>query len=397
MRPRFVRFVFQTVPDTAKAVPVHSPNIFQATLTALFSMVLSYSAASARPVESGLPASQTRPFNPQLASMSLHTDCAKVLDATGKPVWLYGVNIASLEWRTEGDHVQQSVNRAIQDWKVTLIRLPLAQDRWFGKMKDQTDGGAAYRAIVDGLVDSCAAAHVYIDLDLHWSDCGTWVNESGRLGQHNMPDRNSVVFWRDLATRYKNHPNVIFGLYNEPHDVSWAVWRNGGMTDDLPPKWNPDQTRTRYDSVGMQKLYDTVRATGAHNLVTVAGLDWGYDLSGVLQGYAITGTNYVYETHPYPNKPDWNKCFGQVSRQYPVYIGEWGFGGRNSDGTNGLAYGQRLMDYAKAHDIQMWTAWDFHPYAGPTLIKNWDYEPTVFGQFVKDEFAKKAAEHDSSR
>ncbi len=372
-------------------------NSLKAALTAFILIALFCSTGNAQSAENGLPASQTRPYDSQLAPMLLHTEGAKVLNANGKPVWLYGVNIASLEWRNDGDHVQESVNRAIHDWKVNLIRLPLAQDRWFGKMKDQTDGGAAYRAIVDNIVDTCAMAHVYIDLDLHWSDCGTWVNEGGRLGQHNMPDRNSVTFWHDMATRYKNHPNVIFGLYNEPHDVSREVWHNGGMTDDLPPKWNRDQTRIRYDSVGMQKLFDAVRATGAQNLVTIAGLDWGYDLSGVLQSYAITGTNYVYETHPYPNKKDWDKCFGEVSRHYPVYLGEWGFGDRNSGGTNGLAYGQRLMDYAQAHGIQMWTAWDFSPYAGPTLIKNWNYEPTVFGQFVKEQLAKDAAVHGAIR
>ena len=372
-------------------------NSLKAALVAFILIALFCSTGNAQSAENGLPASQTRPYDSQLAPMLLHTEGAKVLNANGKPVWLYGVNIASLEWRNDGDHVQESVNRAIHDWKVNLIRLPLAQDRWFGKMKDQTDGGAAYRAIVDNLVDTCAMAHVYIDLDLHWSDCGTWVNEGGRLGQHNMPDRNSVTFWHDMATRYKNHPNVIFGLYNEPHDVSWEVWHNGGMTDDLPPKWNRDQTKTRYDSAGMQKLFDAVRATGAQNLVTIAGLDWGYDLSGVLQGYAISGTNYVYETHPYPNKPVWDKRFGEVSRHYPVYLGEWGFGDRNLSGTNGLAYGQRLMGYAKEHGIQMWTAWDFHPTAGPTLIKNWNYEPTVFGQFVKEQLAKDAAEYGSIR
>ena len=207
--------------------------------------------------------------------MLLHTEGAKVLDANGKPVWLYGVNIASLEWRNDGDHVQESVNRAIHDWKVNLIRLPLAQDRWFGKMKDQTDGGAAYRAIVDGLVDTCAMAHVYIGLDLHWSDCGTWVNEGGRLGQHNMPDRNSVTFWHDMATHYKNHPNVIFGLYNEPHDVSWEVWHNGGMTDGFAAKMEPRPTQTRFTTRWVCKSFLTQSGRPAReNLVTIAGLDW---------------------------------------------------------------------------------------------------------------------------
>ena len=372
-------------------------NFLKATLAALTLIVLFDSLGNSQPVAAGdgLLASQTRPFNSKLAPMLLHTEGTRVLDANGHPVRLHGVNIASLEYRTDGDHVQESVNSAINDWKVNFIRLPLAQDRWFGKMNDQTDGGAAYRAIVDHIADTCAAAHVYIDLDLHWSDCGKWVNVGGRLGQHNLPDQNSVVFWHDLAGRYKNHPYVIFGLYNEPHDVPWDVWRNGGTVTDIPAQWNPDQTKITYEAVGMQKLYDTVRAAGAENVVTVGGLDWGYDLSGVLQGQAITGTNFVYETHPYSNKKDWDKCFGEVSGQYPVYVGEWGFGGRNLGEADGLAYGQRMMDYINAHAILMWTAWDFSATAGPTMFKNWRYEPTPFGKFVGEQLAGTAAARDS--
>ncbi|HLX94247.1 MAG TPA: cellulase family glycosylhydrolase [Verrucomicrobiae bacterium] len=368
-------------------------NSLRARLAVPVLLVLFYLLGTGQPTAAGdgLMASPTRPFDAKLAPMLLHTGETNVLDVEGNPVRLYGVNIASLEYRTDGDHVEESVGRAINDWKVNFIRLPLAQDRWFGKMKDQTDGGAAYRAIVDHIADTCAAAHVYIDLDLHWSDCGKWVNDGGRLGQHNMPDQNSVIFWHDLAGRYKNHPYVIFGLYNEPHDVSWEVWRNGGTAMDIPAEWNPDKAKMTYEAVGMQKLYDTVRAAGADNVVTVGGLDWGYDLSGVLHGYAITGTNYVYETHPYPNKKDWDKCFGEVSAKYPVYVGEWGFGGRNLGGTNGLAYGQRMMDYIQTHAIPMWTAWDFSATAGPTMFKNWRYEPTAFGEFVGKQLTAAAA------
>ena len=346
-----------------------------------------------------LLASQTRPFDAKLEPMRLHTKENKILDASGKPVWLYGVNIASLEWRNAGDHVEEWVNRAINDWKVNFIRLPLAQDRWFGKMTNQTDGGVTYRAIVDKLVDTCAAARVYIDLDLHWSECGKWVNEGGILGQHNMPDKNSISFWQDMATRYKNFPNVVFGLYNEPHDAPWNVWRDGGTITDTPAKQrNIDQTQVTFEAVGMQKLYDTVRATGATNVGTVSGLDWGYDLSGVLQGYPIAGKNFIYETHPYPFKDkDWDKKFGDVSEKFPVLVGEWGFGGRrlNNNNTNNLNYAHNLMDYTRQHNLH-WTAWDLHTSAGPTLIKNWDYEPTVFGQIVKDELAKAAAARSSN-
>lgn len=340
--------------------------------------------------KSGQAANQTRPFDASLATMTLHTDGNKILNTRGEPVLLSGVNIASLEWTNCGDHVEESVNRAIQDWKVNFIRLPLAQDRWFGKMTNQTDCGAAYRDIVDKVVDTCAAARVYINLDLHWSDCDKWVNEGGKLGQHNMPDRNSIKFWQAVATRYKNHPHVIFGLYNEPHDVSWQVWLDGGAVMDKPAKWNPSQQKVTYKASGMQKLYDVVRSTGAENIATVSGLNWGYDLSGVLEGYAIKGSNYMYETHPYPQKKEWDTCFGEVSKKYPVYVGEWGYGGHESAGTNGVNYANSLMDYIQQRGLS-WTAWDFHPKASPILIKDWTYEPTDFGQFVKDKLAAAAA------
>ena len=145
---------------------------FRATPVVLFLAVSFGSVAADEMATNSLLASQTRTFDSRLAPMCLHTKGKKVLDAGGKRVWLYGVNIASLEWSTDGENIEESVNRAINDWKVNLIRLPLAQDQWFGKMTNQTDGGAAYRALVDKLVDTCAATRVYINLDLHWSDGG---------------------------------------------------------------------------------------------------------------------------------------------------------------------------------------------------------------------------------
>jgi len=368
-------------------------RLIRISIRLFFAAVVALSARAAdSPASSALNPSTTLPYDRALAPMRLHVKGTRILDARGHPVWLYGVNVASLEWRTDGDHVQESVNRAIHDWKVNLIRLPLAQDRWFGKMEDQSDGGAAYRGIVDRLVATCAVARVYIDLDLHWSDCGRWVNEGGRLGQHSLPDEHSIDFWRDAARRYKNHPNVIFGLYNEPHDVSFAAWRDGGQVTDVPSMWNRDQTRTEYQGVGMQKLYDAARESGAKNLVTVSGLDWGYDLSFVADGFKIKGRNIVYETHPYPQKKDWDRCFGEVSRKYAVYIGEWGAGG----GTTNLEYGRNLIAYAQEHHLH-WTAWDLHTSAGPTLIRNWSYEPTPFGAYVKEQLASAAAAREASQ
>ena len=327
--------------------------------------------------EEGLVWSQTREIPAKLVPMRLHVEGNKLLDAQGKAVLLRGVNIASLEWTTQGDHMEEAFNHAIREWKAHIIRMPLAQDRWFGKTSGQADGGASYRALVDKLVDLSGTTGTYIDLDLHWSDCGKWANEGSKLAQHPMPDAHSVLFWKDVAIRYKDQPNVFFGLYNEPHDVPWATWRDGGTVKEKPSRRETNLPPVIYESVGLQQLYDTVRAAGAGNMVTVSGLDWGYDLRGVLEGHAISGTNFVYETHPYPFKKDWDRNFGEVSKQYPVFMGEWG------GATKDLEYGQRLMEYAQARGLH-WTAWCFHPTCGPPLLRNWKFEPNDFGRFVKE-------------
>jgi hypothetical protein len=303
-----------------------------------------------------------------------------------EPVLLRGVNTASLEWTSDGEgHILDTVKTAIRDWHVNHIRLPLAQDRWFGKAPEQKDEGASYRALVRQVVDTCATEGCYVILDLHWSDAGEWGQ---RIGQHNMPDTNSVTFWKDVASTYKDHPAVVFDLYNEPHDVPWDVWLKGGAVTEKDRRAGKE---VRYEAVGMQTLLDTVRATGAKNLVIVGGLDWSYDLSGILAGRQLAdpdGNGVLYANHAYPFKGDtverWVSKMEAATKSLPVIVSEFGAEGRRGDDASAAAWVRSVLQALQDHGWS-WTAWDLHPRAGPRLISDWDYTPTpFFGQHVKE-------------
>lgn len=302
-----------------------------------------------------------------------------VVDSTGERVRLRGVNAAALEWSSNGEgHIVKTVAVAIEDWHVNHVRLPMAQDRWFGKAPDQQDGGEAYRAIVKQVVDLCADRGCYIILDLHWSDAGTWGQE---IGQHVMPDRNSLAFWKEVAAIYKDHPAVLFDLYNEPHDVSWDVWRDGGRVNEK----SKDGKSREYEAVGMQAMLDAVRSTGARNVVVVGGLDWSYDMSGFLKGYRLDdrgGNGLLYANHTYPFKGDsvdkWLAKMEAATKELPVIVSEFG-----PPGTKEEPWLRRVLRILEDNQWD-WTAWDMHPAASPCLIKNWNYEPTpFFGKWVK--------------
>jgi len=328
---------------------------------------------------------------PSNAPSPLKVVGTKVVNNKGEPVLLRGVNAAGLEWTSDGQgHILKTVDIAIKDWHADVIRLPLSQDRWFGKAPEQTDGGKSYRALVQQAVDTCATQRCYIILDLHWSDCGQW---GANIGQHSLPDSNSIAFWQDLAPVYANHPAVLFDLYNEPHDVSWNVWLDGGPITDTPNGRRTGPPK-QFQAVGMQQLFNAVRATGAKNVVIVGGLDWAYDFSGILAGRQITdpnGNGVIYANHCYDNKHDsvdtWIRNMEQASAKLPVMVTE--FGG-NSGPSHEVPSDNWLLHVMRALDEHhwSWTAWDLHTSARPNLISDWDYTPTPgFGVYVKKALA----------
>src|SRR4051794_18897452 len=216
----------------------------------------------------------------------------QLVNGRNERVRLRGVNAASLEWTSNGEgHILDTVRVAIQDWHANVIRLPLSQDRWFGKAPEQKDEGKAYHALVQQVVDLCAANGCYVMLELHWSDAGEWGQQ---IGQHVMPDKNSLAFWQDFAPVYKNHPAVLYDLYNEPHNVSWDVWLKGGQVAERGRRGG---AQVSFEAVGMQALLDAVRAAGANNVVVAGGLDWAYDMSGFLNGKQLNdpqGNRVIY-------------------------------------------------------------------------------------------------------
>jgi len=315
----------------------------------------------------------------------------------GDPVLLRGVNAACLEFTSDGEgHIMETVLRAIRDWHVNVIRVPVSQDRWFGTAPEQHDQGVAYRALVQKVIDYIGDHGCYAIFDLHWNDAGVWGTQ---IGQHKMPDMNSVTFWRDAARTFRNNPAVIYDLYNEPHDVTWDVWKNGGMVHDGGPTVRAARD---YQTPGMQALLNTVRNQGANNLVLCGGLDWAYDLSGFLKGYTLSdpdGNGVIYACHTYPIKGDtvevWYKKMMAATPKIPVIFSEFGSNAMpRRPGAPAPTRPNRFGDpewlpktMQIFHDHHWsWVAWDFHPAAGPTLISDWNYTPTPsFGVPVKKE------------
>jgi endoglucanase len=284
----------------------------------------------------------------------------KVYDANGNAHIFHGVARPSLEWSATGENLSLSDYQLMAAWKTNIVRLSLNEKFWL----QNTSG---YQATIATQVQQINSLGMDVILDLHWSDAGN-INNSP--AQQIMADQDSNTFWQQVAAAYKGNPKVLFELYNEPHDVSWSIWRNGGSAGG-------------FTVVGMQQLYNTVRATGANNLVVIGGLNWAFDLSGV-PANRITGNNIVYATHPYDfsgknTVADWDAGFGFLTSSDPVIMTEFG------DYNCSTTLYTDLLAYAKSQGVS-WTGWAWYPggCGFPSLINDWSGAANAPGQVVKN-------------
>jgi hypothetical protein len=316
----------------------------------------------------------------------LHIDGKQVVDEAGKPVWLQGVNVPSLEYSNQGDAIIPAVVTAIEIWKANVIRLPVAGNRWFGQEPTQNDNGVAYRALVQQAITAATSRGARVILDLH---------------RFRAPTEADAAFWKDAATTFKDQPGVLFGLFNEPHGITWEIWQKGGEVSDKPKNSTAltenKEALTKFTSVGMQGLIDAVRETGAKNMVVVGGLDWAYDLSGVINGYPLDdkgGEGILWDTHVYTWKSGWQKAFLDAADKLPVIVGEVGCDVNRYDFIPPdrfeapWQWAPDMIGLIQARKLH-WTAWSFHPKGGPAMLVDHDeWMPSPFwGAFVRSALA----------
>ncbi|WOO39967.1 glycoside hydrolase family 5 protein [Rubellicoccus peritrichatus] len=233
----------------------------------------------------------------------LKVDADKILDNMGSEIRLKGFARPSLEWNNQGQFLSPQDIENMSKWgsatnPPNVVRLSLNQDFWFNS--EAVDVKGSYKQIIDAVIYYATRHGMIAILDLHWVDTN---------GQPPMANRDSITFWSEVATQYKDFGTVLFELFNEPYIDSTDVWLNGDA-----------------NYAGYQELYQAVRDAGAANIVIVNGLDYGYDISFVgPDGITVTGDNIIYGSHPYNDKgaPGWTGRGGDFANNFAGVLGNY--------------------------------------------------------------------------
>ncbi len=265
-------------------------------------------------------------------------------------------------------------------WNINAVRVPLNEDCWLGLNGYPAASYTAtqYQQAIVNYVNLLNANNLIAILDLHWSAPGTQQSK----GQLAMPDLDHApTFWTSVANTFKGNSSVIFDLYNEPFTTSWSCWLNGSTAASASPC-----TDVTFAVAGMQTLVNTVRATGATNVLMLGGLAYSNDLSGWLANKPTDPLNnlaasfhlYNFNTCDYANC--WVVNVAPVAAQVPVIAGEIG--------ENDCAHSfiDTAMNWLDQHNIgYLAWAWDTYNCGNfPSLISSYDGTPTAYGEGLKE-------------
>ena len=331
----------------------------------------------------------------------LSTRGSEIIDATGRPVLLRGVNWFGLETETQAPHGlwardYKEVLAQIKSLGYNIIRLPYSVQALRGNSisgvnfdlgSNRELQGKTPLEVMDLIVQEAGRQGLLILLDSH------------RLNNQRIPElwygdgfteADWINTWTMLAERYKNQPNVIGAdLKNEPHGkASWG-------TNDRATDWR----------LAAERAGNAILKVNPNWLIVVEGVEknvpgqrlkihWmGGNLEGVRRFPVRLSlrNKVVYSPHeygagvfnqPWFSEPDfprnltsrWEIGFNYIARQNiaPVWVGE--FGGRQIDETSKEGIWQRqFVDYLKRNRLGF-AYWSWNPNSADTggiLLDDW--------------------------
>jgi endoglucanase len=310
--------------------------------------------------------------NDQELQAGLHVKGNKIVNGKGQQVIFHGVDRSGTEYQcVQGGGIFSGPNdansvQAIKKWNINVVRVPLNEDCWLG-LNGANPSGNDYQQAITNYVNLINQNNMYVILDLHWNAAGT----TKATGQQFMADKDhSLAFWTSVAQTFRGNDNVIFDLYNEPHDISWSCWKSGTNCHML------------FAVAGMQDMVDAVRTTGATNILMISGLNYANDLSGFLANKPTDPLNnivaswHMYGKNTCDTQSCWDTTVAPVMAQLPVVAAEFG---ESFDSTVcGTDLSNTFMNWMDQHNAG-YLAWTWDTWGSDcsnlSLITNYDGTP----------------------
>ena len=212
---------------------------------------------------------------------------------------------------------KEAVKWLVDDWKCNVIRAAMGIEPKNGFLEDPEGS----KKMIEAVVDAAISEGVYVIIDWH---------------SHNIQLEEARSFFREMATKYGSHPNVIYEIFNEPDHESW-------------------QEVKKYS----EELISTIRSVDPDNIILVGGPHWDQDIHIVADDPLLNQVNIMYTLHYYAatHKDDLRrKADYALLKGLPVFISESAGMEATGNGPLNMEEWQKWIDWSEKNKIS-WITW----------------------------------------
>ncbi len=170
-----------------------------------------------------------------------------------------------------------------KDWKCNVVRVALGVEPEKGYLKDSAGSLKLIKTVIETAIDE----GIYVIIDWH---------------SHNLNLNEAKGFFKEMATLYGKHPNIIYEIVNEPDYETWPEVKNYAI-----------------------EIISTIRAIDSNNIILVGSPHWDQDIHLPAED-PITGfTNLMYTVHFYAathKQSLRDRTEAAIAKGLPVFVSE---------------------------------------------------------------------------
>lgn len=250
-----------------------------------------------------------------------------------------------------------AVGTFASDWNCSVVRAAMGVVPQGGYLSDPQLALDCVTRVVDAAIKN----GIYVIIDWH---------------SHAIRTEEAIGFFREMASRYKDFPNVIYEIFNEPERDSW---------EDV--------------KAYSERIIGEIRDIDPSNIILVGSPHWDQDLHIVADNPITKYDNIMYTLHFYAaTHHQFLRERGDyaISKGIPIFVSECAGMKATGDGPIDREEWQKWLEWMSQNQIS-WVAWsvsDKNETCSMMLPSassdgNWnDREIKEWGQIVRKELLK---------
>jgi endoglucanase len=243
---------------------------------------------------------------------ALHVKGSRILDRNENPVALHGMSLFWSQWGGKY-YNEKCVRWLYNDFHCTVIRAPVGIE--FGGYL--TDPEKEIKRVT-AVIDACIDAGIYVLVDWHDHHAESHIEQA-------------KMFFGIIAERYRDKPNLIYELYNEPLKVSWS----------------------KVIKPYAESVIKTIREYSPDNLIVVGTPSWSQDVDEAAMD-PVKDQNTAYAIHFYTGTHRQylrDKAVAALNKGAALFVTEYGISEADGNGVADKEETERWFSFVKENNL----------------------------------------------